>query len=121
MFRSRLPHSAQNKPTIVHCRLVHRTFSRRIETSVSRQHGDSQPALFSAGVGRSGTFIAIDRLLQTIQIDRPIDVFGIVHEMRFERCHMVQNEVRELLQFLPSSTVRHLPQSLGFAVKKKLA
>lgn len=65
MFRSRLPHSAQNKPTIVHC---------------------------SAGVGRSGTFIAIDRLLQTIQIDRPIDVFGIVHEMRFERCHMVQNE-----------------------------
>ncbi|KAK5982388.1 hypothetical protein GCK32_021900, partial [Trichostrongylus colubriformis] len=46
----------------------------------------------SAGVGRSGTFIAIDRLLQTIQIDRPIDVFGIVHEMRYERCHMVQNE-----------------------------
>ncbi|WKX93444.1 hypothetical protein Q1695_011037 [Nippostrongylus brasiliensis] len=65
MFRSRLPHSTQNKPTIVHC---------------------------SAGVGRSGTFIAIDRLLQTIQIDRPIDVFGIVYEMRFERCHMVQNE-----------------------------
>ncbi|VDM52331.1 unnamed protein product [Angiostrongylus costaricensis] len=66
MYRSRIPHSAQNKPTIVHC---------------------------SAGVGRSGTFIAIDRLLQTIQIERPIDIFGIVHEMRLERCHMVQNEV----------------------------
>uniref|UniRef100_A0A158P6K1 protein-tyrosine-phosphatase n=1 Tax=Angiostrongylus cantonensis TaxID=6313 RepID=A0A158P6K1_ANGCA len=65
MYRSRIPHSAQNKPTIVHC---------------------------SAGVGRSGTFIAIDRLLQTIQIERPIDIFGIVHEMRLERCHMVQNE-----------------------------
>ncbi|KJH52028.1 Protein-tyrosine phosphatase [Dictyocaulus viviparus] len=65
MFRSRLPHSAQNKPTVVHC---------------------------SAGVGRSGTFIAIDRLLQTLQIGRPIDVFGIVYEMRLERCHMVQNE-----------------------------
>ncbi|RCN33713.1 Protein-tyrosine phosphatase [Ancylostoma caninum] len=65
-YRSRIPHSPQNRPTIVHC---------------------------SAGVGRSGTFIAIDRLLQTIQIDRPIDVFGIVHEMRLERCHMVQNEV----------------------------
>ncbi|EYB90795.1 hypothetical protein Y032_0214g2337 [Ancylostoma ceylanicum] len=64
-YRSRIPHSPQNRPTIVHC---------------------------SAGVGRSGTFIAIDRLLQTIQIDRPIDVFGIVHEMRLERCHMVQNE-----------------------------
>uniref|UniRef100_A0A1I7X9F5 Protein-tyrosine-phosphatase n=1 Tax=Heterorhabditis bacteriophora TaxID=37862 RepID=A0A1I7X9F5_HETBA len=65
LYRSKLPHSPQNKPTIVHC---------------------------SAGVGRSGTFIAIDRLLQTIQLDRPIDVFGIVHEMRLERCHMVQNE-----------------------------
>ncbi|KAJ1359430.1 hypothetical protein KIN20_018155 [Parelaphostrongylus tenuis] len=65
MFRSRIPHSAHNKPTVVHC---------------------------SAGVGRSGTFIAIDRLLQTLQIERPIDIFGIVHEMRLERCHMVQNE-----------------------------
>ncbi|KIH57723.1 Protein-tyrosine phosphatase [Ancylostoma duodenale] len=55
---------------------------------------DHPEGIISAGVGRSGTFIAIDRLLQTIQIDRPIDVFGIVHEMRLERCHMVQNEVR---------------------------
>lgn len=39
--------------------------------------------------------MTIDRLLQTIQQDRPIDVFGIVYEMRLERCHMVQNEVRE--------------------------
>ncbi|EPB73398.1 Protein-tyrosine phosphatase [Ancylostoma ceylanicum] len=53
---------------------------------------DHPEGIISAGVGRSGTFIAIDRLLQTIQIDRPIDVFGIVHEMRLERCHMVQNE-----------------------------
>ncbi|PAV63662.1 hypothetical protein WR25_07782 [Diploscapter pachys] len=65
LFRAKLPHSPQNKPTIVHC---------------------------SAGVGRSGTFIAIDRLLQYIQLGRPVDVFGIVNEMRMERCHMVQNE-----------------------------
>lgn len=65
LFRSRLPPSAQNKPTIVHC---------------------------SAGVGRSGTFIALDRLVQTIETGRPLDVFGIVHEMRMERCSMVQNE-----------------------------
>lgn len=48
---------------------------------------------FSAGVGRSGTFIALDHLMQCMAIDRPLDVFGIVYDMRMERCHMVQNEV----------------------------
>jgi len=65
LFRSKLPPSSANKPTIVHC---------------------------SAGVGRSGTFIAVDRLMQTIHIGKQLDVFGVVHEMRLERCHMVQNE-----------------------------
>ena len=65
---------------------------------------------FSAGVGRSGTFIAIDRLLQYIQLGRPVDVFGIVNEMRMERCHMVQNEVRgvysDFMNFkIPKSSV----------------
>lgn len=49
--------------------------------------------IFSAGVGRSGTFIALDRLLQNIEQNRNIDIFGTVYEMRFERCNMVQNEV----------------------------
>ena len=46
----------------------------------------------SAGVGRSGTFIAIDRILQHIQTHDSVDIFSIVCEMRRERCHMVQNE-----------------------------
>lgn len=48
---------------------------------------------FSAGVGRSGTFIALDRILQHIQKHDYVDIFGIVHEMRKERVWMVQNEV----------------------------
>ncbi|KAI2798555.1 hypothetical protein BLOT_010530 [Blomia tropicalis] len=46
----------------------------------------------SAGVGRSGTFIALDRLLQHIHKYETVDIFGIVHEMRRERVWMVQNE-----------------------------
>lgn len=49
--------------------------------------------LFSAGVGRSGTFIALDRLMQTIQKDDSVDTFGIVCGMRKERVCMVQTEV----------------------------
>lgn len=52
-----------------------------------------QKIIYSAGVGRSGTFIALDHLLQSISFNRPLDVFGIVYDMRMERCHMVQNEV----------------------------
>uniref|UniRef100_A0A2S2NCG8 Tyrosine-protein phosphatase 10D n=1 Tax=Schizaphis graminum TaxID=13262 RepID=A0A2S2NCG8_SCHGA len=51
---------------------------------------------FSAGVGRSGTFIALDRVLQSLndptQVNNYIDVYGIVYAMRKERVWMVQTE-----------------------------
>lgn len=51
--------------------------------------------LFSSGVGRSGVFIVVDRLLQHIAQDGPasIDIYSRVHEMRRYRCWMVQTEV----------------------------
>uniref|UniRef100_T1JB95 protein-tyrosine-phosphatase n=1 Tax=Strigamia maritima TaxID=126957 RepID=T1JB95_STRMM len=62
-FRERIP--SDQKPIVAHC---------------------------SAGVGRSGTFIALDRILQHIQIHDYVDIFGIVYEMRKERVWMVQTE-----------------------------
>ncbi len=46
----------------------------------------------SAGVGRSGTFIALDKILQQITYTDTVDIFGIVYEMRKERVWMVQTE-----------------------------
>ena len=46
----------------------------------------------SAGVGRSGTFIALDRILQQIKRFDFVDIFGIVYNMRKERVWMVQTE-----------------------------
>ncbi|KAH8275987.1 hypothetical protein KR018_000494, partial [Drosophila ironensis] len=46
----------------------------------------------SAGVGRSGTFIALDRILQHIRKSDYVDIFGIVFAMRKERVFMVQTE-----------------------------
>ncbi|GJQ82876.1 hypothetical protein Trydic_g2614 [Trypoxylus dichotomus] len=47
----------------------------------------------SAGVGRTGTLIAIDILLQKIDnSDDDIDVFGTVLDLRKQRTHMVQTE-----------------------------
>lgn len=46
----------------------------------------------SAGVGRTGTFIALDRLMQHIQEHEYVDILGLVSEMRSHRLSMVQTE-----------------------------
>ncbi|XP_043938794.1 receptor-type tyrosine-protein phosphatase eta isoform X2 [Protopterus annectens] len=55
----------QDCPTIVHC---------------------------SAGVGRTGTFISIDRIIYQVENDNHVDIYGIVHDLRMHRPLMVQTE-----------------------------
>uniref|UniRef100_A0A0K8UW28 protein-tyrosine-phosphatase n=1 Tax=Bactrocera latifrons TaxID=174628 RepID=A0A0K8UW28_BACLA len=62
-FRDRI--GSEQRPIVVHC---------------------------SAGVGRSGTFITLDRILQQIKTSDFVDIFGIVFAMRKERVWMVQTE-----------------------------
>lgn len=57
----------------------------------------SSVCLLSAGVGRTGTFIAIDRLIFQIERENIVDVYGIVHDLRMHRPLMVQTEVRHVL------------------------
>ncbi len=49
---------------------------------------------FSAGVGRSGTFIVLDHCLQRIKEHDHVDIYQIVYKLRKERVLMVQTEVR---------------------------
>nr|XP_032815970.1 receptor-type tyrosine-protein phosphatase O-like isoform X1 [Petromyzon marinus] len=48
----------------------------------------------SAGVGRTGTFIALDRLIQHLQELDFVDILGLVAELRLHRASMVQTEVQ---------------------------
>ena len=48
---------------------------------------------FSAGVGRSGTFVVLDTLLQRIKTHDTVDIFNAVTELRKDRVWMVQTEV----------------------------
>lgn len=52
--------------------------------------------LSSAGVGRTGTFVALDRILQQLDSKDSVDIYGAVHDLRLHRVHMVQTEVRTL-------------------------
>ncbi|XP_012148042.2 receptor-type tyrosine-protein phosphatase H isoform X2 [Megachile rotundata] len=46
----------------------------------------------SAGIGRTGTLIALDILLQHLRDNRKLDVFGTVYRLRHHRINMVQKE-----------------------------
>lgn len=49
---------------------------------------------FSAGVGRTGTFIALDIGLEQIKSEKQIDFIQIINQMREQRMKMVQTSVR---------------------------
>uniref|UniRef100_A0A663LTF1 Protein tyrosine phosphatase receptor type N n=1 Tax=Athene cunicularia TaxID=194338 RepID=A0A663LTF1_ATHCN len=53
---------------------------------------DAGPTLVhcSAGVGRTGTFIALDRLLQQMKQEKVVDTFGVVYALRMNRYQMIQ-------------------------------
>lgn len=65
LVREHMDQYSRHSPTLVHC---------------------------SAGVGRTGTFIAIDRLIFQIERDAVVDVYGIIHDLRMHRPLMVQTE-----------------------------
>lgn len=75
----------------------------------------------SAGVGRSGTFIVLDRLLQEIKERDTLDIFSIVHDLRKERVWMVQTEQQYvcvhqcLLCVLEGREEEHVYQNVGIA------
>ncbi|XP_066524908.1 receptor-type tyrosine-protein phosphatase eta-like [Hoplias malabaricus] len=65
LVREHMDQYSLHSPTVVHC---------------------------SAGVGRTGTFIALDHLTFQIERESMVDIYGIVYDMRMHRSLMVQTE-----------------------------
>ncbi|XP_068458999.1 phosphatidylinositol phosphatase PTPRQ isoform X2 [Clinocottus analis] len=60
----------------------------------------------SAGVGRTGVFIALDHFIQHVRDHDFVDIYGLVAELRSERMCMVQNLAQYI--FLHQSTLELL-------------
>ena len=52
----------------------------------------------SAGVGRTGTFIAMDIALEQAKTERLVDIIGIVNRVRHQRMKMIQTLVRTYME-----------------------
>lgn len=68
-------------------------FVRTVRDYINRTPGSGATVVHcSAGVGRTGTFITLDRVLQQLDTKDTVDLYGAVFDLRLHRSHMVQTE-----------------------------
>ena len=65
-------------------------------------YSDSHPLLVhcSAGVGRTGTFIVLDSMLERMKVEDTLNVYEFVKQLRTQRVQTVQTQVRLINQLL---------------------
>lgn len=51
--------------------------------------------VFSAGVGRTGTYMIIDAMLERVESKKTIDIYSYLTVLRKDRHYMVQTSVRQ--------------------------
>ncbi|XP_072546028.1 protein tyrosine phosphatase receptor type Eb [Salminus brasiliensis] len=62
--------------------------------SVNPAHAGPIIVHCSAGVGRTGTFIVIDAMMDMMHMEGRVDVFGFVSRIRNQRCQLVQTDMQ---------------------------
>ncbi|MEE6499406.1 hypothetical protein FKM82_003437 [Ascaphus truei] len=67
---------------------------RNLMCEYTNENSSNSPTLVhcSAGVGRTGTLIALDRIMNQIEAEDTVDVYGAVYDLRMHRALMVQTE-----------------------------
>jgi protein tyrosine phosphatase len=69
------------------------SFIRRVQKGHNKSSGKCLLVHCSAGVGRTGTFITLDAMLERIKAEKSVNVYEFVWNMRQRRVLMVQTLV----------------------------
>ena len=75
-------------------------------------------------MGRTGTLITIDRVLDQIKKEGVVDIAGIVHHLRSQRMKLVQNPVGwwvVVFMYVQVLCVRCIISGLGTLAAQKIA
>ncbi|XP_068677380.1 receptor-type tyrosine-protein phosphatase T-like isoform X2 [Montipora foliosa] len=108
----------------------HATAVLGLRRKVRMKHHDSRTPLVvhcSAGVGRTGAFIVIDAMLESIKKKKVVDVFNYVQLLRNNRISMVQTEEQygfiymALLESVTCGNTEIAAHDIRIAVKKLAA
>ncbi|XP_067027504.1 receptor-type tyrosine-protein phosphatase S-like isoform X3 [Acropora muricata] len=100
---------------------------RKVRTSHNSNNKNPLVVHCSAGVGRTGAFIVIDAMLESIEKKKVVDVFNYVKLLRVNRISMVQTEEQyafihmALLESVICGKTEIPAQDLRIALKKLVA
>ena len=72
------------------------TFIRRVQRGHNKNDGFPLLVHCSAGVGRTGTFVLLDSMLERIKSEDSVNVYEFLFNLRSKRVLMVQTLVRPL-------------------------
>ena len=72
-------------------------FIKRVQKDHDKDKGVPLLVHCSAGVGRTGTFIMLDSMMDRLKIEDSINVYEFLRQMRSKRMYMVQTLVRETM------------------------
>ncbi len=70
--------------------------------------------MYSAGVGRTGTYVVLDNVLDQIEAESVVDIDGVIVKARNQRMKMVQTKVSNL----HTITTLHVFWAFGSVIRK---
>ena len=73
-------------------------FIRRVQKGHNKDDGYPLLVHCSAGVGRTGTFILLDSMLERMKAEDTVNVYEFLYNMRTRRVLMVQTQVSYIIQ-----------------------
>ena len=72
------------------------SFIKRVQKSHDKDRGVPLVVHCSAGVGRTGTFVMLDSMMDRLKVEDSINVYEFLRQMRSKRMYMVQTLVSDI-------------------------
>ena len=87
------------------------SFIKRVQKSHDKDRGVPLVVHCSAGVGRTGTFVMLDSMMDRLKVEDSINVYEFLRQMRSKRMYMVQTLVSDIYIYIYTVTYMYISVS----------